>query len=159
VKNRYLIQRSWSISILVGIILGVFLFGQARSLLALFRNPDRRATMYQAVGEWLEMNTGSADRIGALEVGIIGYYARRPMVDFAGLIQPDVAAQLKEQTTYEDAALWAVANLGPEYLVLQQGAFPRLESGYVSDSCQMIKSFRGEKYGYPQDLKVYACGK
>lgn len=159
VTNRYLNQRSWLISILVGIILGVFLFGQARSLLALFRNPDRRATMYQAVGEWLEMNTGSADRIGALEVGIIGYYARRPMVDFAGLIQPDVAAQLKEQTTYEDAALWAVANLDLEYLVLQQGVFPRLESGYVSDSCQMIKSFRGEKYGYPQDLKVYACGK
>jgi hypothetical protein len=157
--NRLGHLRSWSILILVAIFLGVFLFGQVRSLLALYRNPDRRATMYQAVGEWLEMNTGSGDRIGALEVGIIGYYARRSMVDFAGLIQPDVAAQLRAQTTYEDAAFWAVANLGPEYLVLQKGVFPRLESEYVSDSCQIIKSFQGEKYGYPQDLNVYACGK
>jgi hypothetical protein len=115
--------------------------------------------MYRAVGEWLEMNTLVGDRVGALEVGIIGYYARRPMVDFAGLIQPQVAAQLRAQTTYEDAAFWAVTNLSPKYLVLQQGVFPRLEASYVSESCAVIKNFRGKKYDYPQDLNVYACDK
>ena len=157
--NRFRINRSRVIPIFVAVILGIFLFGQGRSVLALYRNPDRRASMYRAIGEWLEMNTGSGDRVGALEVGIIGYYARRPMVDFAGLIQSQVAAQLRTQTTYEEAALWAVANLNPKYLVLQQGGFPRLEAGYVSESCAMIKNFQGEKYGYPQDLNVYACDK
>ena len=158
-SNRFLINRSWVIPISVAVLLGVFLFGQVRSMLALYQNPDRRATIYRAVGEWLENNTSVGDRVGALEVGIIGYYARRPMVDFAGLIQPEVAAQLKAQTTYEEAALWAVDNLSPKYLVLQSGVFPRLEADYVSESCAVQKIFRGEKYGYSQDLNVFACGK
>ena len=138
-------------------MLGIFLFGQVRSLLAMYRNPDRRTAMYQAIGEWLESNTETWDRIGALEVGIIGFFAQRPMVDFAGLIQPQVADQLQKQTTYEDAALWALGNFHPKYLVLQKGVFPQLETGRVAQSCEMKKIFRGEEFDYPQDLIVYVC--
>ena len=127
--------------------------------MALYQNPDRRAAMYEAIGEWLVKNTGIGDRVGALEVGIIGYYAQRPMVDFAGLIQPQVAAQLQAQTTYEDAAFWAMEALQPKYLVLQKGVFPRLEADFVAQSCEVVKLFRGEKFGYPQDLGIYTCSK
>jgi hypothetical protein len=130
---------------------------QTSDLLRLQRQVDQRAAIYRAVGVWLQEKTPPQARIGALEVGIIGYYARRPMVDFAGLIQPDVAAQLTANTTYDDAALWAAKQYRPDYLVLNNGQFPMLQQGYLTDNCQILKRFPGKGYGYPGSLLVYSC--
>jgi hypothetical protein len=157
--TRSSVLQSRVISITLAVILGVFVFGQAKSLLALYHNQDQRLAIYRAVGEWLEANTESTNTIGALEVGIIGYFAQRPMVDFAGLIQPQVAEQLNLQTTYEDAALYAVSRFHPEYLVLQEGVFPQLEVSYVAQSCELIKNFQGDEYDYPQNINVFACSR
>jgi hypothetical protein len=121
------------------------------------QSPDTRYAIYYAVGGWLEANTPSHTSVGALEVGIIGYYARRPMVDFAGLIQPDVGAHLTTHTTYEDAALWAVERYHPDYLVLPQSVLPRLEQAYAAKDCTPIKSFDGKAYGYSQNMVIYSC--
>ena len=134
-------------------------FGQGRSLWRLRGQADMRYQVYRAIGDWLRGNTVRDDQVGALEVGIIGYYAQRPMVDFAGLLQPLVAQQLKEGTNYEDAALWAVAHYHPDYLVLQQNAFPRLEQVYAGSVCERVKRFPGERYHFSNDIEVYACGK
>ena len=85
---------------------------------------DTRLPIYRATGEWLKANTPSDAKIATLEVGIIGYYAERQIVGFAGLIQPEVGKQLTFESTYEDAALWALSRYNPEYLVLQAGLFP-----------------------------------
>ncbi len=130
---------------------------QSIDLLHLQRQVDQRAAIYRAVGVWLQEKTPPQARIGALEVGIIGYYARRPMVDFAGLIQPDVAAQLTTNTTYDDAALWAANQYRPDYLVLNNGQFPNLQQGYLADNCQILKRFPGKGYGYSGTLLVYSC--
>jgi hypothetical protein len=95
--------------------------------------------------------------VGALEVGILGYYARRPMVDFAGLIQPEVAAQLTAGQNYEHAAQWAVEHYRPQYLVLFRGDFPRLEQGYVDQRCRLAKDFPGPKYSFDKDLAIFDC--
>jgi len=79
------------------------------------------------------------------------------MVDFAGLIQPDTAAQLTANTTYDDAALWAAKQYRPDYLVLNNGQFPMLQQGYLTDNCQILKRFPGKGYGYPGSLLVYSC--
>jgi hypothetical protein len=120
--------------------------------------PDPRLTIYRAVGEWLVTNTPINARIGTLEVGMIGYYAQRPMVDFAGLIQPEIAHQLSSHTSYDDAALWAAYQYRPDYLVLHEESFPRLEKNYVSQECRLTQSFNGASYGYSKDIAIYACG-
>jgi hypothetical protein len=140
-------------------LLALLFLAHVQSLGELRAQADPRFEIYRAVGEWLDANTREGDRVGALEVGIIGYYARRPVVDFAGLIQPDVAEQLGEGTGYEDTAIWAVDVYRPEYLVLQEGAFPRLEGGYVSQNCRLAEHFQGEPYGYAGSLEVFACRK
>jgi len=43
-------------------------------------------------------------------------------------------------------------------LSCNKGDFPA-GGRLCSESCAMIKNFQGEKYGYPQDLNVYACDK
>jgi hypothetical protein len=79
------------------------------------------------------------------------------MIDFAGLIQPEVSNQLTTHTTYEDAALWAVEHYHPDYLVLQENNFPRLEQEYVALHCKAIQHFPGKEYGYSMNLNVYSC--
>lgn len=138
-------------------VTGALAIAQLTDLLQIRRNPDRRAAVYQDVGRWLEANTRPGDRVGALEVGIIGYYTRRPMVDFAGLLQPEVAAQLPIGTSYQDAALWALEQYRPEYLVLIKGDFPGLESGYVARRCEAVEKFPGKLYKYRDNILVYAC--
>jgi len=138
----------------------VFLYivpAQAINLWQLRQQPDNRLVIYPVVGEWLRDHTPPDTSVGTLEVGMIGYYSQRRMIDFAGLIQPEVSNQLTTHTTYEDAALWAVEHYHPDYLVLHENNFPRLEQEYVVQHCKAIQHFSGKAYGYSTDLNVYAC--
>jgi hypothetical protein len=87
---------------------------------------DPRLEVYQEIGQWLEEHTPAEATVGALEVGIMGYYARRSMVDFAGLIQPDVANQLTSGSTFLDSADWAIRAYEPDYVVMHQPDFAKL---------------------------------
>ena len=138
-------------------LLLLFVSAQAYDLGQLRQRPDNRLVIYPVVGEWLRDHTPPQASVGTLEVGLIGYYSQRKMIDFAGLIQPQVSNQLTIHATYEDAALWAVERYHPDYLVLQENLFPRLEQGYVAQRCAVIKHFSGKTYGYSADLNVYAC--
>ncbi len=127
-----------------------------RSLAQMPQYNDKRLRAYRAAGLWLRENTPPDASVGMLEVGIIGYYARRPVVDFAGLIQPEVAAQMNAASTYQDTALWAVERYHPDYLLLHDGLFPRLEET-AERFCEPAHRFRGADYGYNANLTVYAC--
>ncbi|HEY62196.1 MAG TPA: DUF2079 domain-containing protein [Anaerolineae bacterium] len=120
-------------------------------------NPDHRYKIYRATGEWLAENSSENATVGALEVGIIGYYANRPMIGFAGLIQPDVAKVMNKETTYEDTALWAIKHYHPDYLVLYPGVFPKVEESIVAVFCFKVASFNKNRYDSPANLFVYAC--
>jgi len=115
--------------------------------------------MYTVVGEWLYDNTPPQATVGTLEVGIIGYYSQRPMIDFAGLIQPEVSDQFARYTSYEDSALWAVERYRPDYLVLYEKQFPQLEEGYVNQHCEIVQKFLGNSYDNPISMVVYSCRK
>ncbi len=70
---------------------------------------------YRETGEWLDQNTPTDATVGVAEVGQIGFYARRYMTDYLGLLQPDVAAGLKRDDFYS----WLVG-YAPDYLVFQR---------------------------------------
>src|SRR6185436_13105771 len=65
------------------------------------------------VGEWLSHNTAATDRVAVMEVGIIGYYAHRPMVDLLGLIRPETIAALGREDFF-----WTIAESQAEWVVL-----------------------------------------
>jgi Gpi18-like mannosyltransferase len=138
------------------LILGVFQFIGLKTIV---QNRDPRFTIYKAVGNWLRAYTLPDASIGTLEVGIIGYYAERPIIDFAGLIQPEIASRLEYHTTYEDAANYAVIRFQPDYLVLPEGIFPDLQDSYAAQNCQIVQRFQGASYNYANNLVVYHCTK
>lgn len=137
-------------------ILAALFLGQLSHLQKMSNTNDARYPIYRAVGEWLEENTPADASVGALEVGMIGYFSQRPMVDFAGLIQPEVADQMTIDSTYDDTAVWAVNTYQPEYLALIVGAHPQLEAEIVAELCQPVIMFIGSQYNY-NDMVVFAC--
>lgn len=137
--------------------LALVLSGQLNNLHQMALHPDRRVAAYTAVGRWLAGNTPAGASVGLLEVGIIGYYAGRPVVDFAGLIQPEVAAQLGGPATYDDAAQWAIARYRPDYVVLPGDNLPRTGKALAAAGCPVAKVFPGADYGFALDMTVYRC--
>lgn len=135
----------------------LLLIPQLLALSFVARQPDVRLDMYRTVGEWLHRATPPGASVGALEVGIMGYYAERRMVDFAGLIQPEVALRLSPSTGYDDAAVWALEQFRPDYIVLpQNGTLPRLRHNPAFlESCHSTQQFAQPPY--PWVLVVYAC--
>ena len=149
------LARGWRGVGLLILLLALLLWPQGNGLRYIHGHPDRRAGIYQEVGTWLAENTPPEASVGTLEVGIIGYYAHRWMVDFAGLIQPDVARQIGRETTYQDTALWSAQRYHPDYLVLNPDWFPRLMHDVVSERCVPLQIFVEEEYS--GELVVYEC--
>jgi hypothetical protein len=135
----------------------ILALGQGVHLWRMRAVSNPRLQAYRATGEWLRENIPATARVGALEIGAIGYYAQRQIIDFAGLIQPEVAAYIDRETTYADSALWAAQRYQPEFLVLQAGVFPELEQDYAAQYCRTVKEIRGAPFGYNQDLIIYDC--
>ncbi|MFN3309393.1 MAG: hypothetical protein ACK44E_09315, partial [Anaerolineales bacterium] len=138
---------------------GSFLFCLVGQVVILYRtaqHPDLRIPVYRQVGLWLKQNTPPSAKVGTLEVGAIGFYSERYMVDFAGLIQPDVAAQMTPTSTYEDTARYAIGKYQPDYLVLHKGAFPSLEQELLQ-KCIKEKTFKAAQYKVKYDLVVLNC--
>lgn len=137
----------------LAVVLISLAFFQARYLWRFHFVQNERTSIYREVGEWLRNNSPAEASVATLEVGTIGYYSGRKMIDFAGLIQPDVARRLTKDTTYEDAAIYAVHQYDPDYIVLMVGAFSTLREQYIMKNCQWITSFGSDKYA----VDLFAC--
>lgn len=70
---------------------------------------------YRDTGEWIDQNTALDATIGVAEVGQVGFYARRWMTDYLGLLQPEASQMLKRGDLYS----W-LAGYAPDYLVFQR---------------------------------------
>ncbi len=49
---------------------------------------DQRATSYKGLAEWLNTHTPPDSTVAYVEIGYLGYYGERPIVDLVGLIEP-----------------------------------------------------------------------
>jgi len=145
------------IQVLPAIILIVFVSAQALIIIKNWGITDKRYPVYSSVGKWINQNTPQNTKVATLEVGIIGYYADRVMIDFSGLLQPDIVGQLSPEHTYQDAARWALKKYKPEFVIVHKGIFPEIEENYLANHCNLVKQFPGDDYNYRQTMQVFAC--
>ena len=143
-------------NILAFAILAPLTLAQVMDLWKTREQLEPRAAAYQAVGEWLEANTPPESVVSALEAGIIGYYSKRTMVDFAGLLQPEVANIIGQSETYDEAAIWAMQKFSPDYVVLVKGDLKALKQSYLEDRCKIAQQFPKEMFGF-NDINIYSC--
>lgn len=130
---------------------------QFNDLWSLHLNPDRRLLVYQQAGKWLAENTPQNATVATLEVGIIGYYAQRDMIDFAGLLQSEIAAQLATSQNYDKLAARVSEQYQPDFLVVRKGSSPELENSYIANKCLAAHRIQGDSSGYPGNLVIYDC--
>jgi arabinofuranosyltransferase len=142
--------------LLIFIIPIIILF--INSIIYLQKNRDKRLDIYKTVGIWINQNTPKDSKIGVLEVGIIGFYAKRTMVDFAGILYPKVTELIKEDTNYQDVGIWTVEQFNPDYIIFfNSGLFLKIESDYAAKNCKCIKILPGKEYNYDFNLKIFKC--
>jgi hypothetical protein len=122
------------------ILMAVLLWPSMSGLRYAQTHPDPRLELYQTAGEWLHEYTPEQASVGALEIGILGYYAQRRIVDFAGLLQPHVQAQMNQKSTYQDTAQWAIEQYRPAYLAVYDGWFSDAQAGLLA-ACQVQRQF------------------
>jgi len=99
-------------------LFGIFIIMSANLLLASYEmmvqqkyieNGTRRQ-----VGEWLKHNTAKTDRIYLEPLGYIGYFSERKMLDYPGLVSPEVVKLVKE---YKLNYASLIEKLQPEWVV------------------------------------------
>ncbi|RME69926.1 MAG: hypothetical protein D6784_17545 [Chloroflexi bacterium] len=54
-------------------------------------HPDWKARAYPPVARWVASHTSPAATLATIDIGHIGYWSRRHIIDIVGLAQPDVA--------------------------------------------------------------------
>jgi hypothetical protein len=84
--------------------------------------------------KWIEKNTDREALIAAHDIGALGYYAERPILDLAGLISPEVIPILRD----EAALAGFLDEKEADYLMTFPGWYAQLTTGR-----EMIFSTRG----------------
>jgi arabinofuranosyltransferase len=98
------------------------------------------------VARWLGANTAPGDLIAAHDVGAIGYFAQRPLIDLAGLVSPEVIPFIRDE-----ARLWELTQQRhAAYLVTFPSWYPKMikEPG-------LVPIFTGNSPDSPEHLTVY----
>jgi len=119
-------------------------------------NKDKRINIYRDIGTWISENTPPESTIGVLEVGIIGFYSQRTMIDFAGLIRPDIITQKKIFETYQEKSIWIIHYQKPDYLILHKNFFSRDIPTFLTNQCILIKNFECIDNQHV-DMEIYQC--
>ncbi|NDJ52188.1 MAG: hypothetical protein GYB68_03770 [Chloroflexi bacterium] len=102
--------------------------------------------IYREAGEWLKENTAPSAVIGVAEVGQIGYYAERPMVDYLGLLQPAVTEAISRGDIY-----WWLPHYMPDYLVLSQVSGSASLFGHTLAGDSWFEAFYDERHRVVDD--------
>lgn len=84
---------------------------------------------YDYVGTWLRYNTAPGSTVASMEIGTIGWYSGRTMIDYLGLLDASVIDRVAEG----DFVHWLV-DLQPDYWVTT-GAF--IDEAATADDCIM----------------------
>ncbi len=82
---------------LAGLLLAVLLttlYPISQALIA--GSPDWKAHVYPETARWIAANTNPSASLATIDIGHLGYWSERPIVDIVGLAQPDVSAHIAQ---------------------------------------------------------------
>jgi hypothetical protein len=91
-------------------------------------NVDNINQMHVEMGRWLAANTPPQAVIATHDIGAIGYFSNRKVLDTAGLITPQVLAFLQPGVAADAGVLAFLQQTRPEFLVILPNWYPALAS-------------------------------
>lgn len=139
-----------ALSLLLVGMLGAY-FVRAAQALAAFEVHPARHLLYQRVGEWLRDHTAPDATVHFFEIGYVGWYSERTIIDRVGLVTPG-----GEQALRKGDVAWALRRYRPDYYVLNTHlGVPRhvSEPGFLS---RYALAATIEQPGYPGEVLILA---
>jgi arabinofuranosyltransferase len=115
--------------------------------------------LHTAVGRWLSRATPDNAEIATVDIGAMGFYSDRKILDMWGLVTPEVLPYLQERTVNPHQSQRFVEFLWkrrPQFLVV----YPPAHSGLVNDTTVFKLVFRTNKvmnFGLVTWFEVYQC--
>jgi len=98
IKELCLMQGWSSDRAFAGICLFVFVFHAYTRII--FPYPGGRHESYAKIGEWLKENTVETASIGMVEIGTVGWYSQRSVIDILGLVNRYNAEYIGQRDLY-----------------------------------------------------------
>ncbi|MCX5754340.1 MAG: hypothetical protein NTW97_12005 [Candidatus Krumholzibacteria bacterium] len=100
-------------------------------------------TMLGGMGRWLEKNTPADAVVASPDIGVIGYYSHRRVLDLGGLVTPEINRMRREIDVDRIIEEGLYLRFGPDYLV-DRSAFPERFSGSVIQGVRFEPVMKGE---------------
>ncbi|MCX6992410.1 MAG: hypothetical protein NT011_04620 [Kiritimatiellaeota bacterium] len=104
------IGMGWGYGLFLLLAFGV---GAQSVIQSMWAPPSPAQRLYTRAGLWLRANSAPAASVGFFEIGFVGYYSDRRMVDPVGLVNPDVVPHVARGDF-----TWALRHYQPDYIVL-----------------------------------------
>ena len=79
---------------------------------------DKHIATYVEVGKWLRDHTPSDSSVATIEIGVIGFYSDRTIVDTMGLVSPEMVGHLD---SWLQTLQFALNHYWPDYAVVLKG--------------------------------------
>ena len=100
---------------------------------------DHRLNFYKYIGEELAAETPANATVGSVEIGILGWYSDREIIDYCGLLQPDIIDHFQDDS---------IGDLySPDYILFTQNFNGILPTYLVLNySCVSFYNISGEEW-------------
>lgn len=119
------------------ILVSVALIGAGRGILLSSESVANINDQHLAVAEWVKTSVTESDRIAADDVGAIGYFTKRQLIDITGLISHEFFPLQHNQQLVWNEARKQGANLFIIYTRLNPAFYE-----FAKDSLELLKEFR-----------------
>jgi hypothetical protein len=98
-------QRGWAVSKISGftaaggaviliMVLLITLYPVSSAIV--HENPNWKALVYPGTARWIAHNTNASASLATIDIGHLGYWSGRRIIDIVGLAQPDVASHIAQ---------------------------------------------------------------
>ena len=144
--------RRWAGLVTVALVAPLLVAAVTPTVKRVGTHPEPRYWTYRETGEWLAVETLEGASVGLVEIGIVGYYSERPIVDICGLVSPAVGSHLAAGDVS-----WPIRTYRPDYVLLHDPVWPALEGPILEASWfragyEEVRKFAGE---VPYRLVLY----
>jgi hypothetical protein len=116
-------QRFISAALLLSLITPLLLTLYPVSQTIVAQNPNWKAQVYPDTARWLAANTNASANFATIDIGHLGYWSKRPIIDIVGLAQPDVAAKIAEGDFG-----YAIRHYQPDMVLIGFSWLPEIQS-------------------------------
>ena len=145
-ENRQFMSIPSFLNILIVIIIVLSMVSIHRLYKNLKINSESLQACHKAIGEWLKENTDEDSVVCVGDIGYIGYYSERKILDFMGLVSPEVLPFWEKGEPEK-----IVNEFKPDYFVVgQYDYFYEVvkDKLWFKENYKIEKEFKKGDYGY-----------